>query len=676
MFQYANAQKLGRKQYQEAVSRGEYPYLTALDDILANTEIVSEVNLGIIDVPLDKIVGTKTRGRTQAFASNFMPILAEGTEFSDKWTAVYKYQMDTGIYDPIVAYEFMNRFYVMEGNKRVSVLKYVGAYSISASVTRLMPKRTNSWENRLYYEFVDFYQVSANCDLWFDHEGGYARLLEVMGREPGVVWPEEEQSYFKAVYDLFVKVFHEMQAGKLPMPAADAFLKYLEFFGYDHVKEQTGSQMKRDLQKMWDELSLMAKGSEIELVEQPAEKAAGEKAPAKLFNWLMPSTTVELEMLKLGFIYPKTPETSSWTYSHELGRLYLMQRYDGRLRTAAYENAGTEEATEEAIERAIADGCNMIFTVAPPMAAASVKAALQHPEVRFFNCSVNMSYSSIRTYYARMFESKFLMGAIAAAMSESGKLGYIADYPIYGMVANINAFAMGASMINPRAKVYLKWSGLKENHAAEELAAEGISYISGDDMIVPVRPTREYGLYHKTADGKVENLASSIYHWGHFCDQIVQQVCRGFAEEKEMKGKKAINYWWGMSADVVDIIYSRNLPIGTKRLIEHLKRSIKSSSFRPFGGPIYTQSGAVIGEEDKVLSPQEILHMDWLCSNVIGEIPPQEAFKWDALALLHLQGIRGSGHLAGSAAEVHSPAGGNAEAGETKAHAPAGGEPV
>lgn len=644
MFHYLSAQKLGRKYYQDAVSRGEYPFLTALDDILANTEIVSEVNLGIIDVSLDKIVGTKTRGRTQAFAGNFMPILKDGTEFSEKWTAVYKYQVDVGIYDPIIAYEFMNRYYVLEGNKRVSVLKYVGAYSISASVVRLLPKRTNSWENKLYYEFVEFYQVSANCDLWFDHEGGYARLLEVMGKKPGEVWTEEEQKYFKAVYELFAKIFHEMQAEKLSMSASDAFLKYVEFFGYDYIKERTGTQMKKDLQKMWDELSLLSKGSEIELVEQPVIKAEGrtvpEIRPAKLFNWLMPSAAVELEMLKLGFIYPKTAETSSWTYSHELGRLYLMQRYDGRLRTAAYEHAGTEEQIEAAIAQAIEDGCNMIFTVAPPMAAASVKAALQHPEIRFYNCSVNMSYSSIHTYYARMYESKFLMGAIAAAMSETGKLGYIADYPIYGMVANINAFAMGASMINPRAKVWLKWSGLKENHASEELAAEGITYISGDDMIVPVRPTREYGLYHKTADGTIENLASSIYHWGHFCEQIVEQICRGYGEEKDMRGKKAVNYWWGMSADVIDIICSRNLPVGTKRLIEHLKRSIKSGAFRPFCGLIYTQNGKVIGNEDQVLSPQEIVRMDWLCSNVVGEIPPVDAFKWDALSLLHLQGVK------------------------------------
>ena len=72
-----------------------------------------------------------------------------------------------------------------------------------------------------------------------------------------------------------------------------------------------------------------------------------------------------------------------------------------------------------------------------------------------------MSYSSVCTYYARMYESKFLMGALAASMAQCDKLGYIADYPIYGTIANINAFALGARMINPYVKVHLEWARVK-----------------------------------------------------------------------------------------------------------------------------------------------------------------------------------------------------------------------
>ena len=78
-----------------------------------------------------------------------------------------------------------------------------------------------------------------------------------------------------------------------------------------------------------------------------------------------------------------------------------------------------------------------------------------------------MSYSSICTYYGRMYESKFLLGAIAAAMTRSDKLGYVADYPIYGTLANVNAFALGARMINPYVKVYLEWSRMKTSNVGE-----------------------------------------------------------------------------------------------------------------------------------------------------------------------------------------------------------------
>ena len=95
-----------------------------------------------MDIPLNLIVGTKTAGRQKAFASNFMPLLGENTEFGMKWATLYDSQLNEGIRDPIKAYEFMNKFYVEEGNKRVSAMRAVDAAYIPAIVTRILPKRT------------------------------------------------------------------------------------------------------------------------------------------------------------------------------------------------------------------------------------------------------------------------------------------------------------------------------------------------------------------------------------------------------------------------------------------------------------------------------------------------------------------------------------------------------
>lgn len=631
---YAAALKQGRRRYQSAVTKGQYPYLPVLDDILSYTEVVQTVSLGLMDIPLSKVVGTKTAGRTNAFADNFMPLLAEKSEFGAKWASLYDHQVSEGIRDPIVAYEFMNQFYVQEGNKRVSVMKYLGAYSISGTVTRLIPRRTEEKENRLYYEFLDFHQVSGNCDLWFTKEGSYKKLLKLMGKKPGEVWEEEERRLLRSVYGRFVDAFKMAHGEKLELTVSDAFLVYVEIYGYDQVRKETELEMHKALQNMWEEITLAEKGSQVELVQNPKEEKTS------LLNRLLPAASLTPDMLKIAFIYSKTPETSSWTYAHELGRLYLEQAFEGRVKTMAFDQAGTDGEVENAIDLAVAAGCNLIFTIAIQMVNASVRCAIRHPKVRIFNCSVKMPYSSIHTYYARMYESKFLIGAIAAALSRTEHLGYVADYPIYGEMANINAFALGARMVNPYAKVHLEWSKTEGQNARERLKQEGVVFISDHDMITPRSASREYGLYRKKEDGSLENLATPIWDWGKFYERIIRNLCAGSSETNAQKGKKAVNYWWGLSADVIDVICAKSMPCETRRLIEFLKHSIRTGAFHPFDGLLRSQDGEIRCKEGETLEPDEIITMDWLTEGILGRIPEFEELTKEAQALVQLQGIK------------------------------------
>ena len=124
---YNKALRLGEKSYQEHLMHGTYPYLQVLEELLSHTDVVSEVPLGLVQIPIKLIAGTYAVGRRTAFAPNFMPLLNPGSEFAFKWSNLCDSHLAEGIRDPIKAYEFMNRFYVVEGNKRVSVLKYFDA---------------------------------------------------------------------------------------------------------------------------------------------------------------------------------------------------------------------------------------------------------------------------------------------------------------------------------------------------------------------------------------------------------------------------------------------------------------------------------------------------------------------------------------------------------------------
>ena len=147
--EYADALKLGKKEYKYRVSLGQFPYLPVLDEIVSQADVQTEQNMGLVHIPLEFVVGTSTMGRTYAFAANFMPILEDGTEFSIKWANLADAQLNEGIRDPIKVYEYMNRYYVVEGNKRVSVLKFFNAVSIPAYVTRKIPKYSEDNEVKL-----------------------------------------------------------------------------------------------------------------------------------------------------------------------------------------------------------------------------------------------------------------------------------------------------------------------------------------------------------------------------------------------------------------------------------------------------------------------------------------------------------------------------------------------
>ena len=94
---YLKAQKAGKREYQLRMLRGQQPTLEVLDDILPQRGSYSEVPLGLVQIPMDQIVGTEDRGAAGHFASNFMPILKDNTEFARKWVALSDSHLEEGI---------------------------------------------------------------------------------------------------------------------------------------------------------------------------------------------------------------------------------------------------------------------------------------------------------------------------------------------------------------------------------------------------------------------------------------------------------------------------------------------------------------------------------------------------------------------------------------------------
>ena len=623
---YLEAKKLGDRAYRNALLFRQSPYLESLDDFLKNEDIQGENRLGTLEIPVKDIAGTKTKARQQSFAKNFMPILGANTEFASKWAALYDSVQEEGVREPILVYEYMYKFYVQEGNKRVSVSRFNGAVSIPATVIRILPKRTEEKENKLYYEFVEFYKCSGLYSIRFSEMGAYDRFSQFLGMKSGEIWPSDLCTDVRSAYSRFSELYFTMGGKKLGNTGGDAFFLYINFYGLESILENSTEEIKEKLEKLWNEYKKSA--GEVVLVQNPEEM----KKTSGFFDFFSGgSSYTEKSALKIAFLYEKTIENSTWAYSHELGRNDIQEKFHHRVETRCWQGCCTDEKLQEGIREAVLWGAKVIFTTAPFMAQESVKAALEYRELYILNCSVNTSYNSIRTYYGRMYEAKFLMGALAASITDGNDLGYVEQFPLYGTVSNINAFAIGAQFINPWAKVHLSWSGLINANWKEEFRRKDIHTISGPEFSKPFERSREFGLYI-SSNGEVGfNVAAAVYNWGKYYEIIIRSILEGNYDANSLaKTHSALNYYYGLKEGVIDVILSGNLSYSSKKLMSILEKEIEEGRLLPFSGEIHSQTEKIRAEGAESLNMEEIVDMRWLNDNVIGEIPPLEAFTKEA----------------------------------------------
>lgn len=629
--QYAAALKAGQKCYKESVLRGEYPYPQVLDEILDEHLAAGRADLGVLDIPMDQIVGTKSEGRRNAFAANFMPLLPMESEFGTKWVALCDANLGAeGIRDPIKCYEYLGRFYVQEGNKRVSVLKSFDAPTISAQVTRIIPVWSEDEKIRLYYEFMDFYRLSKVYRIQFSRPGSYKRLQAALGFEEDHVWSEDERKRFLTAFNGFERALYSNYDGRHTENSSDLFLLWLQLYKISDIRDMTSKELSASIRRILPDAKVLSSSDPIAMSTAPEQSGKG--IITKLIDSvLLPSH------LNVAFINDRTSDKSPWVYAHEQGRLRLEEVLGEKLSVETYtvpEGCDPDASFDAAVE----DGAQVIFATTPTLITACRRAAAKYPDCKILNCSVSMPYPGVRTYYSRIYEGKFISGAVAGAMSKTGRLGYIASNPIYGVPAGINAFALGASLTNPDAEVILRWTCVSQD-AISELRAEGCDMIANRDITTQQQAHEAYGLCREEADGSLLPVLSPVWNWGEFYVRLIQSIFSGSWEDLGEKSQKAVNYWWGLSSGVVDVRPSESIPESMAALADILKRGIISGGIDPFRRLIVSSDGRLINDGSRTLSPEEILHIDWLCDRVRGSIPVFDELLPMSRTLVRLQGI-------------------------------------
>lgn len=330
--------------------------------------------------------------------------------------------------------------------------------------------------------------------------------------------------------------------------------------------------------------------------------------------------------LKIGFIYLTTPGDGGWSYAHEQGRLYIEKVFGSSISTTYIENVPEGMESLNTIESLAKRGFNVIFTTSFGYMDPTFLAAEKYPNILFFHCSGYLTTANMTAYFGRIEEPRFLSGMVAGMMTKSNKLGYVAAHPIPEVVRGINAFALGAKLVNPEAKVHVIWSNswydpAKEKEAALSLLSIGCDVITQhQDSPAAQQAAQEKGAFSIGYNTDMKQFApkayltSPIWNWGVYYEKAIKAILAG--------NYKSESYWKGLDDGIVDLAPLSDLvPENVKTVVGIFKTAILNKAFNIFQGTIKDQKGVVKAKLGEIVSDDELLSMNWFVDNVVGVIP-------------------------------------------------------
>jgi simple sugar transport system substrate-binding protein len=352
--------------------------------------------------------------------------------------------------------------------------------------------------------------------------------------------------------------------------------------------------------------------------------------------------------MKVGFIDCIVPQVRVSFSSFEAGWRFVQEKFGAWLEAVPVRGVGMY-SFGKAVDRLVRqEGCSLIFTNAFPNYDQQVlDAAGRYPSVLFeaFQAGQAERPANLRICGIDDSDAQYLMGAIAGALTVSGRIGFIGWVPENWQIVIANEFALGVRATNPKARVFLRFAEGNPLEAAKALLAEGcdvFNYAADQDPILRLFEAAASG-------GKRIFLFGDSTPYEAYPDLIISSQSRniGVLFERILADTRAgkevpRDFWMGIRDGAVQLKAGgqalkpevaavlrqklvRSPDLGEMTAYDFaLKRfeQLRRGEYQPFTGPIRDQRGKLRLPEGVSNGSWEFKgKIDWLLDNVQGDLP-------------------------------------------------------
>ena len=178
--------------------------------------------------------------------------------------------------------------------------------------------------------------------------------------------------------------------------------------------------------------------------------------------------------LKVAFVYVGPIGDAGWTYSHDVGRKALMEKFGDKVQTTFVESVPEGPESERVFSDLARRGNQLIFGTSFGYMDQMVEVAKKYPNTIFMNATGFKTGPNLGTYMIMADQARYLEGMAAGAASKNGKLGFVAAFPIPEVLRHINSYTLGVRSMNPGATVRVVWTSTWFDPNVERQAAESL----------------------------------------------------------------------------------------------------------------------------------------------------------------------------------------------------------
>lgn len=336
-------------------------------------------------------------------------------------------------------------------------------------------------------------------------------------------------------------------------------------------------------------------------------------------------TASAAEPAKVGFVYVGPIGDHGWSFQHEQGRQAVEKALAGKVTTTYVENVPEGADAERVIRNIAKSGYKLIYTTSFGYMNPTLKVAKEFPKVVFEHATGYKQAKNVGTYLMRTYEGRYASGFLAAKMTKSKVIGYVASFPIPEIIRDINAIQLALNKYNPGATVKVVWLNSwfdpgKEADATNALIDQGADVIfQHTDSPAPVQAAERRGVYAVGYASDVAHfapkavLASIVNNWAPYYVATTKAVLDG--------SWKSSDHWGGFADDNVQLPISPLVPAKVKADAEAIIGTIRTGAFHPFTGPIKDQAGKVRIAAGASATNAELASMNYFVEGIKSELP-------------------------------------------------------